>query len=714
MAEWYDKYNSIGDIQVGARPGTAPQAKAKKKKEKGFLLDQISTGGGIGGSLAGAAGGAAIGSVVPVVGTAVGGLIGAILGGAAGSAGGELAENAITGDDLMKNVGSEALLGGLTSTPIGAGFKLAKAGVKATTGIGKQSAADLVQQAGVQTVGKKTATKYGLNPTAPTAAAGEALETSASGRLKNAGNKALLSQYGTISKPFARSTDPAKTISTLADAGITKPVDAERVANGITGSGGILTRATSDAVGGAGGVDTSTLRKVFNDSLDNYGIVDTDRKSLQKVFDAQMNKLSGGARGSLSPTVNSTDALEMMRSLEKRVANLRGKGDNYRLSTPERMDQASVLNLVRDELEDSLYRGAGANAQLSNVLTPQLREEALALMPNNAQWAKYVDDNIMGAKSVGDVRSAAAPFVRAGKIIDEGEQNAITFGGRVGNAFQGGGITSMIGEAATNLLKNPAANIAGQSLRAASGVAGRAAPAVAGQSVGALTARQAIPRMLLGGQGEAEALDPMTLEGALAGGDLGAQQAPQQEQPMNPTGYSSTELAQALMKALAANDNASAAQLQQMYELASQFEQEQSNSLSANQQTSLATSGNAINTLDQLESLFGGAGGGSGKIGGAFANLTAGAGLNDGVQTYNNLAESSVSQLAKAINGGGQVSDADAAVLVKALPQVTDSPQVARAKFEALRQRLVTAQQNTLAFGGGQGSSLESVLAGIQ
>jgi len=97
----------------------------------GFLTSLLPTAGGTGGALAGAAGGAALGSVVPGVGTAIGGLLGAIAGGAGGSALGKVGENAIEGEqDLGRGVGEEALLGGITSTPITGGFKLLKGAVK--------------------------------------------------------------------------------------------------------------------------------------------------------------------------------------------------------------------------------------------------------------------------------------------------------------------------------------------------------------------------------------------------------------------------------------------------------------------------------------------------------------------------------------------------------------------------------------------------------
>lgn len=125
---YFDKLNKqadVIDIDEWLKQQNASRNQPSQKK-KGFWTDQISTGGGIGGSLAGAATGAAIGSVVPGIGTVIGGLAGGVLGGALGSGGGEFAENVITGEeDKFKNVGQEALLGGIFSAPPVRGAKVA-------------------------------------------------------------------------------------------------------------------------------------------------------------------------------------------------------------------------------------------------------------------------------------------------------------------------------------------------------------------------------------------------------------------------------------------------------------------------------------------------------------------------------------------------------------------------------------------------------------
>ncbi|MBO1267094.1 hypothetical protein [Arthrobacter cavernae] len=723
---------------------------AQDKKPKGnFLTSLLPTGGGIAGTLGGAAAGAAAGSVVPILGTAVGGLLGAILGGAGGSALGKVGENAVTGEeDLGKGVGEEALMGGLTSLPIGAGFKLARAGAKVATGLGKKSAGDLVQEAGVSTIGKGSVSRMASNGNLDQSAldavtrlqggkvgAEAASKFGTTGKLKNMGDQALLSQYGTISKPIARQTNPTQTISTLADAGIIKPTDAERVASGITGSSGIVNQAVAKAVDGAGYVDTGTLRRVFQDGLDNHGLVEKDRKSLMTMFDAQMNKMSGGARGSLNPKVNPTDALSSMRSIEERIANLQGKGGNYSLPTPERIDQANVLKLVRDEMQDQIYTGAGANANLSGVLTPKLREDLAALMPNNAKWQQYIDNNIMNATDVGQLRSAQAPFVRAGKIIDEGDINALTFGGRGGNAFASGGFKDMLGTAATNLVKDPAARASGRVLRTAGG-AGGARGGQVGQSLLGAGIRQGGGRVLLNGQ-EQQPLDTTdqeiaTLEQALlqsdgGGGVPGLHDSPSgnidswdpndptaiNPPPSNPFGVSRDEVGQALVRAMQANDKTAVSQLQDLYSMVDDYETQQgATDLNATTQKALAQSSNADSTLSQLESLLGQVGGSGGPLAGRFSSFMGDIGMNNDVKTYNDLAAGSITQIAKALGETGAMSDSDRIAYSALLPKVTDTPEVAANKFAALRARMASAHQNTLQYGAGVDPTLEQALLG--
>lgn len=134
--------------------------------------------------------------------------------------------------------------------------------------------------------------------------------------------------------------------------------------------------------------------------------------------------------------------------------------------------------------------------------------------------------------------------------------------------------------------------------------------------------------------------------------------------------------------------------------------------LSQSSKNAMASSDNAINTIDQLESLFAKAGSGSGRIGGKVKGLMASAGLDEDARVYNNLSQASVTQIAKALagSGSGTVSDMDAKVIIAALPTISDTKAEAAAKFAALKQRLENARNNTMTYGAGDGSDLQQMM----
>lgn len=700
----------LGGFSAGAMPNYAPPKPQPKKSKKGSgnqnpLTAFISELSGAGG----AAGGAALGTLLlPGVGTVLGGLAGGFLGGATGKG----LENRVRDNEYRPE---DAIKEGLISGLFGGGpintAKLAFKGGQAALGGGAKTAA------------RTGALSLDDVMTQPIE---QAAKTSTQGKLTSLGNKMLTNQYGTISKPMARATNPEDTFGELANYGLTKPEDVERVAGMFTGSGGIVNKAVLKAVGSGKRVDTSGVQQVFDDAVQINGLVDKDAQSVRNVFRAQMGKLLGGPQGSIRPDSDPSDVLDVMKALEKRAADLTGKGKNYRLSTPERMDQAKTLMAVRDELQDRLY----ANADVKQVLTPELREQLVRLQPDNPQWQQYIDTSVMKSGDIGKLRSTMAPFVRARQVIDEADTNSMTFGGRAGNAALGLGagtaagglmggiaapITGMLAGAAQSAAQNPLSRGAANVLRRAGQPRMTASP-MAG--ITASTPKQAASRVAVSGLGmgalnAGQSTDPTTLEEALQGdvlpggmpmGGDGASMQP--EVPQSP--YSRDNLMADLQR-----DPKNADKYIEYYNALEEiFNPDLEDSkLGATARTSLANSDNAVNTLDQLQQMFTQTGGGSGKLGGAVQNKLGGLGFNDQAATYNALSASSSSQLARAVNGGGQVTDADAAVIIKALPQLTDSPEVAAAKFAALRQRLQTAHNNTLLYGSGGGTSLEDALA---
>lgn len=434
----FDQNRLNAYMQSRQAPVAAPKATLPPKKKKSFLVDNISTVGGIiGGIGGGIAGGAA--------GLGIGAVPGAAVGGAAGSALGETLENILTGESLGKNVAKEAALGGVFSAgPV----KLVKLGLGipgaiASKGGGQMAGAGVSSFAGG--AGKELAEEGGE----------QMLKTGFTGRMVNSGNRALASQYGTISRPTARAVgNPLDVIGKLADAGITKPVDAERISRAITGSHGILTKQVAAAVGKAGKVSVNGVDDVFQKSMVENGVEPGIAKTLQNQVKAQLDMMQQN-------NFSAPSAMTAMRNLEKRAANLMGKGQNNRLSTPERADQAQVLLNVRNEIQEQLYNAAGANKNVSKVLTPEVREQLLQLHPKSNEWARFVNQKVMNSKTIGDLRSAQSPFVNMGKIIEDGDVGAMTFGGRLGDRSISGRAIDLV----EGITKDPAARFTGKAMR---------------------------------------------------------------------------------------------------------------------------------------------------------------------------------------------------------------------------------------------------------
>jgi hypothetical protein len=424
----------------------------KKKGRGGFASSLISEAGGTGGALTGAAIGTAL---LPGIGT----VIGAGLGGAIGGFGGRIAENEVR--DNRVGLGDALTEGAISGVTAAGPLKLLKAG-KALKGAAKAAPAleDAIVEAGTK---------------AP-------LKTSAQGKLLDLSNSALLKQYGTVPSYTARQINPKATVGSLADLGITKPQDVERISRAVTGTNGLINKAVVGAVDKSTIVPVDTIQSTLQKAIGEHGLVDKDAQSVTNVVNAQLGKLEGGA--------TPAKVFDVMKQLEKRTANLQGKGGNYRLTTPERMDQAKVLMSVKDELEKNLYEAAGANKNLSSVLTPELRDNLVKLHPGNQQWQDFVDSKVMKAGSVKDLRSTMAPFVRGSKLVDEANLNEGTFGGRVGNLAQAGqgSLANTMALLAGNAVKNPALQAASKGLRSA---AGQAVPGAINTGAKGIIARQA-------------------------------------------------------------------------------------------------------------------------------------------------------------------------------------------------------------------------------
>lgn len=556
------------------------------------------------------------------------------------------------------------------------------------------------------------------------------LSTSLSGQLRKKSAEKLLDQYGTLTKPMAKSANAVDNVQRVADAGFTKPADVERMVSAVTGDTGKVTKLTRKLVETAKPVNTfDGVSDLIDQQIAMSGLTDADAKAVRTMIEAQLNSLPSRREGSVTYDDNATDVFKVVKNLEKRSANLKGKsGTNYSTTTPERVDKARVVDSIATELKNRIYNNA---APMETILTPDVAAELKSYAPKNEKWAAYVDNKIMAAKNIGELRNTMQPFVNMGRIIEDQYMNYGTYGQRVGDAAQA------VGKTAQALFKIPVAGQVAEAVassnaakRAASKVYNAAANLTRNAQEGQLvtptttqptaqptSASSNILNNFIGRtegiaqadnlvQNARKAQDYQNLEDMFGGNPnldtsltntlAGTQQTKSQAQLQSEAQLA--DIANGMQLALAAGDIASYNKLEDLYQSAYKMYQLQyptqestESKMTTAEKNQIAKLQSAGTALDQLESLYSKAGGGQGIIGGNIANFLGGLGLNSDVNTYNQLAQGLINQIGAAIgktdslNTEGEVQRA-----LSLVPKITDDNQTAMNKLATLRQLLQT------------------------
>lgn len=611
----------------------------------------------------------------------------------AGSSAGKGLENLLEGNSATSGLGSSFFEG---------------AGGQALGGIGGKMLGGVFGRGAGRAAETATTDLTGTTPQT-------ALKLSTSGRLGSAANDLLASQYKTISKPVARAVNLPQVVGQLADMGLIKPSDVEQVANGITGSNGLLNQAVVKAIGGANRVDTGGLRQIVSDAIDNNGLVDSDAKSVRNIVEAHMKRLEGGPTG--GATINNgtgaaaieqgahpAETLSVMQAVEGHMRDLLGKGGTYHLPTAQDIQKARSLGLFRDELQDRLYGAAGGNGQVSSVLTPELRQQLVDLAPGNPTWAGHVDNNIMTQSEIGGLRAAQKPFVQISKAINEGELNSPTFGGRLSNGDMPTK-TQLIGAA---LSSAPAKRVGATALRAASAATGGEIPQAA--KIAGRAAAQGIThasdfsspqQAMAAGPTDPTAPTDFSSPGAAMGGTasgVGSAGGMFGASPGQPglSGFSDQQLSQALHNDVAKNNGRNVDDIIKLMNV--NLTGRRPLGIGSNTQQALTSTDHASAVVDQLEQLYG-QNGAQGPLGGRVAEATAAAGLNPGVTSYNAARQGYASEIARALSGdSGNLSDTDIARAMNLLPAVTDTKEVAATKMAGLRSMIAHARETAMRY----------------
>lgn len=666
------------------------QQKAKAP-QKNWLVDQVSTVGGIGGGILGA-----------LLGTAAGplGTFGGAAGGSAlGSGAGEFIENLLTGEkDMTKNVGQEALLGGLFGAgPIRGANVLFQGGKALAQGAGKQ---------GVKEAAEKAVTATPIR---------NALKLSKGGKSAEAlGNRMVASQTQvTGAQARQRGLKPVDIIGGVNKrTGLTSLDDMAEVGRSLTGQGdnSILDVLTREAVGSTNGVDVGDLRTAATKLLDSQGTLlsSTQRKDLLRNVKNASVAMRGGSDGSLSPLANADEALNQANAFRAAAQTIKSRSLT---ASPEQAQMAKIYDNLAKNIEDSIYASPGvgkAVPELARFGSTSLREMAgeAAATGNKAQAEAYrrLADEVAGIKDVKGLRSLKKDFVGINQIDD---LTAQAEGARAFNAedatslMRGSPIRGTIAAATGAALPRVGGKLAKVG-RAAQGGTAKAGQGVTSKGIagrlgimGALTGDQAAPEEMMMQPGIEEAL--MAQEAGMG--------APEQMQEPSVGGITKSQLEQAMVAAAMDGNSDAFSQLQTIYGLLPQ--QEAGMDLNASTAAMAAKQATGEQALDTLLSQYESAGGGQGILGNA-TNLAGGLGLNANAGAYNDSVAGTARQLSRAMGETGAGSDSDAQAYISQMPRLTDTPEQAQIKIARLRELLATARQNTLMYGAGASSDLQS------
>lgn len=236
-----------------------------------------------------------------------------------------------------------------------------------------------------------------------------------SGNAKQVGNKFLQGQYD-VQPKIARNIDIPTAVAKLADYGHTSLNDVAAVAPKVTGRDGIITKMTKDAVSKANPVNLGDIlgqsgQKIGNniydvaDTLINQGdfIPETAAKKFRATLENGIKNISGSNVAKADPAAT----FDLIKSFESKAAQYRGTQD---IGSKQLGD---AYKGIAEELKDRLFNQAGADNMIAGkVLSSENIAKLYEISPKLAQDA-------MSAKTVGALRSLAAPYVHGSKLAQD-------------------------------------------------------------------------------------------------------------------------------------------------------------------------------------------------------------------------------------------------------------------------------------------------------
>lgn len=470
-----------------------------------------------------------------------------------------------------------------------------------------------------------------------------------------------------------------------------------------------------------------------------------------------------GNKGAVGNEVAPADAVfSGIQKIESRISKLAGADSG----TPAAAEK-DVLQAVKNELWDRLTKTSGVNDVVSKLkvspdIASAIQDEVLK-RGGTPQLASHAIDTINNAGSLGDLRSAQAPFVNANNLATAADQyakgpgfvksiNQVAGRDEQGVPLGGGrqtGQNAMI--AMRSVGGGPRAVIGGSLLaaRAAGKVAsspavsgfisklGNAASTVGDTVGGQVASKLAIP-VAVSATGASEPRDNQVAQSSsalqpqgnqsIAGGMSGnpmqgfGQQGQsafggqQKADETNPLGISSQDVFKAMVSDLA-NGGKNYSKLTSLYNITKAEEKSLNPQLPQAAVGQLDAAQSAQKGLQSLNNAFSQTdltGGATGLMSQLFSHIPGGPNSIKNIDTQINTV---LPDVAKALGLG--TSPAEQKKIVSLLPNAQDSPQSAQTKINNLMQQIQQynsqyfSNQSNLSSGGNMNDQLTSALSGL-
>lgn len=647
--------SSQGRVKYNPNTGRYELPKEKVKGRGGFLSSTISEAGGAGGALlgakAGALGGGALGSIVPVVGTGIGalagGIIGAGVGGFAGGFGGRAVENKVRDDEYR--LGDALKEGGLSGAfgVAGTGFQAAR-GLKAVGGLkGLQAATaaggDDALRAGAQSIvagGKRAGTQLasgGFDDLAKSAQMTAGRNTTE--RTGNAFYRSVLGVDDIVQPGKAGPRTLFKNDELVKEAARLK----------LKGTPSTMLRQVNEQYGRY----NVQVGKKLAESKGSVGF----SQFYKSAYDDVVKKLP----------IRTETGVPVKEELLRTFSQLKGLSKQGKL-TPE------AIHKFKNSLDvDSAFRKV--SGELSSPLTAKETVD-MALWREADNWiTKLAPEAKELTKRQSNLYGLSQGLTRMTRTPGD-PKTVVDFATRIA----GPSVRRAQAATARGLMSVGGAQAGAQGL-----VPGAVRPLAKGMAVRGIGNQVINPSAPVEPETQGFA-DPMA--GGLQGGEMPLQEGlaggmeDMQQAPQSPY---SLEAAIADIQ----RDPKNANDYMKFYEFVNQ--EAEGVKLTAQEKKAQQQASTALQGLNQLKSLYGGAGGGTGRVEGIVRNLTGKGGANSKANAFNQIRNSLTTTLARAFGETGVLTDQDREVYLQALPRLEDNPEEAAIKLQYLEEMLAQA-----------------------